>query len=912
VSLPPGSRLGAYEVTAQIGVGGMGEVYRATDSGLKRQVAIKVLPASVAGDADRLARFQREAEVLAALNHPNIAAIYGLEKTADFTALVMELVEGEDLSQRIARGAMPLDEALPIAKQIAEALQAAHEQGIIHRDLKPANVKVRSDGTVKVLDFGLAKALDQGSGIRDQGSGGVANSPTITTPAMTMQGMILGTAAYMSPEQARGKTVDKRADIWAFGAVLFEMLAGARPFEGEDTTEVIAAVVKTTPNWSALPADVPRPIVTLIQRCLEKDRKARVGDIAAAQFLLTDYSTLGASDTTPTRPAPAPRSAVARALPWAVAAVFAVAAGALLMVWAPWRGETPVDRPLVRLDVDLGADVSLPPPNNGGSSVIISPDATRLVYASGTPPKLFIRRLDEPKAVELPGTDGATSPFFSPDGRWVGFHSGRGAYKISVEGGAVVPLGDTAALRGASWDADGSIVAAVAGELLRISTDGVSQSVARTGDGELVLSQPQILPGGMAILFTVDNPGDVDKTTIQVMTLADRQKKTVIRGGASARYLATSSGAGHLVYVNKATLFAVPFDLRTLETRGAAVPIVDDVAAEGLVGIGQFDVSHTGTLIYRRTRGSTSGLSIMKWVAPSGTTETLSLEPAIFLYPRLSPDGKRIALTVIGRQGMDVWTYDPQRDTMTRLTFGDNNNRPLWSPDGRYVLFSSASGGIHQVRADGASQPRALTPSKALQYPGAFTPDGKRLAYAEVIVSGQTQIWTVPLEDQGGQLTAGTPEPFLTSRFNDTAPAFSPDGRWLAYQSNESGTNEVYVRAFPSPATDQGRRWQISNDGGAEPRWSRTGRELMYRAGDQIMAAGYTVSGEAFVPDKPRGWIAHLDDAAGSLVWDLAPDGTGVAVVTRIESSKVLEPERVVVFLQNFFDELRRRVPLDK
>ena len=416
MSLIPGTRIGVYEITAQIGVGGMGEVYRATDSNLKRSVAIKVLPASVAGDADHLARFQREAEVLAALNHPNIAAIYGLEKTPDFTALVMKLVEGDDLSQRIAMGAFPIDEALPIAKQIAEALEAAHEQGIIHRDLKPANIKVRTDGTAKVLDFGLAKAMDAGAGGagRPGGAGGdVSQSPTLMSPAMTQAGMIFGTAAYMAPEQAKGRTVDRRADIWAFGVVLYEMLSGHRAFGGEDVSDTLANVLKTDPAWERLPADVPARDRQVLRSCLQREAKQRLGDMQSVRLALE-----GAFETT------APHAAVSatqrmsvwsRALPWAVAGAALIVAGATALLGTPWLAEKPADRPLVRLDVDLGADVSLPAPSVLGSSVAISPDGARLVYASGSPARLFIRRLDQPEAVELPGTQGARAPFFSPD-----------------------------------------------------------------------------------------------------------------------------------------------------------------------------------------------------------------------------------------------------------------------------------------------------------------------------------------------------------------------------------------------------------------------------------------------------------------------------------------------------------------
>jgi len=906
VALAPGTRLGVYDITAQIGEGGMGQVYRATDTRLKRQVAIKILPPSLAADHDRLARFQREAEVLASLNHPHIAGIYGLEESDGVFALVMELVEGEDLSQRIGRGAIPLDEALPIAKQIAEALEAAHEQGIIHRDLKPANIKVRSDGTVKVLDFGLAKAMDVGSGGAG-GSGGLSMSPTLTSPAMmTGLGMILGTAAYMAPEQAKGRVVDRRADIWAFGVVLHEMITGTRLFDAEDMSETLAAVLTRDVSMTTLPAASPARLRALLRDCLVRDPRQRLRDIGDARIVL-ERIIAGAPDVTTATPGTAVAVSAGQPwLPWVVTA--AALAAAAVTLWAPWRAEKPADRPLVRLDVDLGADVSLPIPSSAGNSFAISPDGTRLVYASGTPTKLFTRRLDQPKATELQGAQNATVPFFSPDGLWVGFLSGATANKISVDGGSAVPLGDWANVNGAIWGEDGSFFISSEGTIVRIPNGGrPSETVAERRGGELQMHTPDLLPGGDAVLFAADNPGAVDKTTIDVVTLIDRQRKTVVRGGASPRYLATAKEAGHLVYVNGATLFAIAFDPKALTTRGTALPVVDDVAHEFLVGTGQFDVSRTGTLVYRRATAGASTLMTMHWVDAAARREPLLEKPSSLTDLSLSPDGTRVALTVTEGSSQDVWVFDPRRDAMTRLTFGGATFRfPRWSPDGRHVVFASAGNGIFQARADGSSQPQALTQSKNLQYPSSFAPDGRRLAFEEI--TGRSQIWTVPLEDVGGQLKAATPEPFLKSSFSDSLAAFSPDGRWLAYQSNESGTSEVYVRAFPPPSSGPAGKWQISNNGGTLARWSRTGHELVYRSGDQIMAVSYSVNGDTFVGERPRVWIAKL----GGTFWDLAPDGKRVAVATRVESATGPRQEHEVVFLLNFFDELRRRVPLGK
>jgi Tol biopolymer transport system component len=602
---------------------------------------------------------------------------------------------------------------------------------------------------------------------------------------------------------------------------------------------------------------------------------------------------------------PSSRSRLGR-LPWITAAVLAAALGVAL--WTLWRAQKPVDRPLVRLDVDLGADVSLPAPAASGSSVIISPDGTRLAYVSGTPARLFIRRLDQPKATELPGTQGANYPFFSPDGQWVGFRAGTKLNKISVEGGGVVPLGDVGIIGGASWGEDGSIIASEAfgRGLLRIPA-GDGRGTRQWRKGPRVSADSARRQSDSVFGYT----GDVDKLTIEVLTLADRRRKIVARGGQSPRYLATSSRFGHLVYVNKATLFAIPFDLDKLETRGTAVPVLDDVAYSSVTGGGQFDFSlgpsGHGTLVYRRGSAASSMMTL-QWVDPTGKREPLGASPGAYSYPSLSPDGKRVALEVTEGGSADVWVYNPQRDAMTRLTFGGGaRSYPVWSPDGQYVLVGSGGKGILQAHADGSSQPRALTESRALQYPRSFTPDGKRLAYDDY-GTGRSQIWTVPLEDQGGQLKAGQPEQFLKSGFFDLNPSFSPDGRWLAYASNESGKVEVYVRAFPPPPSGQGGKWQISNSGGTLPRWTRNGHDLVYRSGDQIMAASYTVKGDAFVAEKPRVWISKL----GGTMWDLAPDGKRVLVLTPGESAEAPKQEHEVVFLINFFDYLRQRVPVGK
>jgi serine/threonine protein kinase len=903
MSLAPGTRLGHYEIVAPLGAGGMGEVYRAKDTRLKREVAVKVLPEAFARDAGRMARFQREAEVLAALNHLNIAQIYGAEEQA----LIMELVEGPTLAERIQQGAIPLAESLEIARQIAEALEAAHEKGIVHRDLKPANVKVKSDGAAKVLDFGLAAILQNTA----SDSTNPANSPTLTIGA-TQVGAIMGTAGYMSPEQAVGKPVDRRADIWSFGVVLYEMLTGERLFTGETTSHILADVIKGEIDFGNLPPSTPVAIRNLLKRCLDRDVKTRLQWIGEARVTISNAGK-GQEASTPSRPGLENRG-------WIASAVLAIVAA--IALWALWRETRPVEKPLVRLDVDLGPDISLPSPEvTVLSAVAISPDGTRIVYlasVSGGMPRLFTRRLDQPTAMELPGTTGASGQCFSLDGQWIGFYAGGKFNKISVEGGAVVPLTDVPGYPGgASWQEDGDIIVAGAisagagagaGGLARISSGGGAPTMITDINGDLGHVFPQELPGRKAVLFVAYSKLSPEKASINVVTLADGHRKTIVREGTAARYVATSNRSGHLLYSKKGTLFAVPFDLDRLETRGTAVPILDDIEYQSLSGMAQFDVSRSGTLVYRKGRsGAVSGTTTIQWVVPGNSDarkkEPLRSKPDVYHSPRLSPDGKRLAVLVTEQGTQDVWVYDLQRDAMTRLTAGGGPyTQPVWSPNGRYVIFGTIASGMLWTRSDGAGEARPIIQTKGYRIPWSLTPDGKRLAYFQV--NSTSGLWTVPLEEVSGEMKAGKPEPFLTSQSSDTVPALSPDGKWLAYVSKVTGSNEVYVRAFP----DIGSRWQISNNGGTQPAWSRNGHELLYQSGDQIMAVNYAVKGDSFVAEKPRVWLSKL----GGTQWDLAPDGKRMAVLTPVETGERPKQDHEIVFLENFFDELRRRVPLNK
>jgi serine/threonine-protein kinase len=890
VALTNGTKLGPYEIVAPLGAGGMGEVYQAHDTKLGRDVAIKVLPEAFAHDPGRLSRFQREAKILASLNHPNIAAIYGLEEDAGRNYLVMELVPGETLADRVRReGRVPVEEALAIAKQIAEALEAAHEKSIIHRDLKPTNVKVTPEGKVKVLDFGLAKGFADDESMSDP-----SNSPTLSQAA-TLQGVILGTAAYMSPEQARGKTVDKRTDLWAFGCVLYELLTGKQIFTGEGITDILAAVVRAEPDWSRLTGSTPPSIRALLRRCLQKDKTLRMQAAGDARIEIQE-ALVAPLDAGAAPAAVAPRSK----LPWAVAgAVAIVAVFGLLTIWRKARTFEQPLRSLVRLDVDLGPDVSLGSPY--GADEILSPDGSRLVYVSQS--RLFTRRLDQPNATELTGTQGASAPFFSPDGQWVAFFSQGKLKKISVEGGAAIALCDAPGARGGSWGEDGTIIAALfgTGGLSRIpSAGGAPTPVTELLSGEITHRWPQVLPGGKEVLFTVHTAGTAfDEANIEVMSLADHRRKALHRGGTFGRYLPS----GHLVFVNGGTLFAVPFDVDRLEVRGTPAPVLDQVEYSGGSGSAQLHFSRTGTLVYRS--GGASGLVTVQWLDTAGNTLPLLATPGAYQRPRLSPDGNRLAIST-----SDIWVYEWQRDTMTRLTFGRTASiNPIWSPDGRYILFE-ATGGMFWTRSDGAGKPQPLTQSRSLQVPWSFAADGKRLAFHEINPETGYDLWTVPVESDAGGLRAGKPEPFLQTPFDERQGSFSPDGRWMAYVSDESGSFQVCVRAFP----DKGGKWQISNSGGRNPLWSRNGRELFFRTEDnQIMVASYTVKGDSFVADKPRAWsekrLANIGIASN---YDLAPDGKRIAALMPVETQEMQKTQNHVIFLENFFDELRRKFPSNK
>ena len=905
MSLSPGVRLGPYEVTALIGEGGMGKVWRARHTVLKRDDALKVLPDAFASDPDRLARFQREAQVLASLNHPNIAHVYGLEQADGVRALVMELVEGPTLADRIAQGPIPVDEALPIAKQIAEALEAAHQQGIIHRDLKPANIKLRPDGIVKVLDFGLAKALEPRSGPGID----VTASPTITSPAMmTGVGVLLGTAAYMSPEQAKGQPVDKRADIWAFGCVLYEMLTGKRTFEGEDMTDVLGAVARLDPDWEAVPLGVPQPICTLLHRCLIKDRRARVADIAAVRFVLDHLTGPEATGPTPSAAPPA-RSFVRRLqIPAAILVTGATAAATILLLLRPTP--QPVTRLMMVASGDAGVAID---PND--RAIAIAPDGSKIaytdasatVYGAGVPARLFVRGLDQLEPTLLAGPGSVREPFFSPDGAWIGFFQFPGLQKVSATGGPPVPLATLdSPSRGATWGPDDTIIYATidpATGLLRVSANGGEPTVLTRPDpekGERDHVWPHALPGGRAVLFTIVPPGPIEDAQIAVLDLRNGSYKIVLHGGSDARYVE----GGYVVYGLAGTLRAVAFDVDRLEVRGTPVPVLQQVVTTPTAGAANFAVAANGTLAYVSGSGLGEARTLV-WVDRAGREEPLKVPPRAYAAARLSPEGTRIALDVRDQQN-DIWIWDLQRQTMTRLTFDPGaDNSPTWTPDGRRIAFvSSRSGGpeAYWQTADGTGAAELLGGSTDLVgTPTSFSPDGTRLLFD----SGGAPSDVGVLSIDGARRTVL----LLRGAYGERNPEMSPDGRWLAYESDESGRDEIYVRPFPNV---DGGKWQVSVDGGTRPLWERDGRELFYYTAARGVMAVPVRTGTTFAAGTVTvvfGGSAYSVPISRRM-YDVSSDGRRFLMIKQAPTTgeRAAAPVQLVV-VQNWLEELKRLVP---
>ena len=860
----PGSRLGPYEVIATLGAGGMGEVYRAIDSNLKRQVALKVLPAALASDAERLARLQREAEVLASLNHPNIASIFGLERGNGVLALVMELVDGPTLADRIAEGAIPLDEALPLARQIAAALEAAHERGIVHRDLKPANIKVRPDGTVKLLDFGLAKAMENPAPALT-GESGTVDHQTITSPAMmTAAGVILGTAAYMSPEQARGRDADARSDIWAFGVVLAEMTTGRRPFEGETISDTIAAVLTREPDLEAVPPAVRR----LVRLCLAKDPRARLRHIGDALAIVDD-------------PQATPAPVRARRL-WPWAAALAVTAIGMAGAWMG-RGPHPVGEWMTRFNVDSPPGAAF---NYTYTATAISPDGRQVAFRVATAteaPALWLRPLDSIEGRRIAGSDFADFPFWSPDGRSIAFFSAGKLERVDVTGGAPIVLCDASdgdsTVTGGSWNRDGVILLGAPQGLFRVSASGGIPALIAPADarsGETGYGSPQFLPDGDRFVFFVRSE-ERARAGYYVSSLSHPDRKTLLLSTRTkALFVANENGdSSYLLYLQNRTLLARRLDRRTLALAGDPVPLASNVAVFPPGFHASFWSSSSGTLLAYRTEASDKPR--LTWVYPDGKRQPETGTDDFYTHVRVAPDGARAAMELADGSGnVDVWTWDFARRVKTRQTFDPKPDRaPTWAPNGRDIAFSSVRSGVWQIFRKDVTSGRpeeALTTGAGDKIVPDWSRDGRYVVFEQIGATTAEDIWAMPLEGDR------RPFPVVQTPAVDANPALSPDGRWLAYETSQTGRPEVIVMGFPasrSVVIASAPRWQVSTQGGSRPRWSGDGRTVFFVSLDdrRIMRADVRPTAGGFESDPPRVFTESPVMPVARSPFDVAADG---------------------------------------
>jgi len=940
--IPPS--IGPYQVLAELGRGGMGEVYRARDTKLNRDVAIKVLPEVFALDADRVARFTREAQVLASLNHPNIAAIYGIEELREKTsggrkmtsgvfsdgsetektpdvifhapdvfsrALVMELVEGQDLSEMIfgapglqTRG-IPLADALAIARQIADALEAAHEQGIVHRDLKPQNIKVRDDGTVKVLDFGLAKAMDPPSRDATAGKPGnpgpwtldAANSPTLTARA-TQIGMIIGTAAYMSPEQAKGKAVDKRADIWAFGVVLYEMLTGTRAFKGDDVSETLASVLKDAPDFSALPASTPPRLRALLGRCLERDVKLRLRDMGEARIALSDPAALALTEVT----APASTSASSRLLPWMAVAVLTMVAA--LTTWG-WLHPPPASaRPTTRASMVLPNAIY-------ANGLAVSPDGTRLAYWEMTQDgqqHIVFRQMDQLEGRPIAGTEDGDFPAFSPDGEWIAFATTPGASrsqlkKIRVTGGAPITLCDLDPIVtfpfSISWDDADTIVFSAETGLKRVPASGGTPEILTTVDtkaGEKTHKFAKVLPGGQSVLFSIIGLQSA-ASGVAVTDIKTGRHRILVKGGKAGRYVPS----GHLVYTRGTVLFAVPFDVTSQAITGPEVPVVENIDPD------DYALSQTGILAFVPVDpANVSSTSRLEWMDRKGATQPLEAPAKPWYGVAVSPDG----LSVLSGIGGDIWKFDTVRATLTKLATGAS--QPDWSRDGQWVTYASRQGGtngIYRIPADSSRPPELLVAGGEDFFVSAagWAPDGsfvyRRVPKTSTVARAATWM-LLPPRNSDSQSAASQGRPIFETGTEDIRELkISPDGKSMAYSAGfaDEIALEIYVAPFPGP----GAKIQISTRGGSNPKWSRDGKELFYTEGAPFIQTPklMSVNMAAVPPGRPQ-VVATLPSPS----FDVTPNPNRF-LVRRPEGQ---DPGSTIIVITNWFEDLLRQVPVKK
>jgi Tol biopolymer transport system component len=888
MTLSPGSRLGPYEVLSPLGAGGMGEVYKARDTRLERTVAVKVLPSHMSSSEEVRQRFEREARTISSLSHPHICALYDVGNQDGVEYLVMEFLEGETLTDRLARGPLPAEQVLRYGIEMADALDKAHRQGIVHRDLKPGNVMLTKSG-VKLLDFGLAKVVEPVSKVS-----GLTSLPTMAhAQNLTQEGTILGTFQYMAPEQLEGKEADARTDIFAFGAVLYEMATGRKAFAGSSQASLISAIMKEEPAPIAtLQPMTPPALDRVVRTCLAKDPEERW---QSAHDIKSELSWIAQAGSQAGVAAPVVASRRRRdRLGWGVAGAVAGAILAAAAAWGVLASRPAVSRPVTRVAVPIPAGDTFVTDNY--LTLAISPDGRRVVYVGRRADKrhLFLRALDAAEAAPIAGTEGAYSPFFSPDGQWLGFWVDGKIKKVSLSGGAPVAVCDCGIsdrMLGATWGADNTIVFTQrwAGGLFRVSAaGGAPQPVTKVTmkDQDRGHMWPDLLPDGKSVLFTVFTGGSLEDYAIAVAPLATGEPKVLVKGGTFGRYAAS----GHILYARGATLFAVPFDAKRLEVTGAAFPVAEGVFQNTNGGAG-YAVSKNGTLLYAGGGVLLPERSLV-WVDRQGAVTPAAAIKRPFSGPSLSPDGRRVAVTVEA-QTYDVWVLDIERESLTRLTFGKDDGNAVWSPDGKRVAYQSSQAGSYNIYirpSDGSGSEERLTSDQDhASFPLAFSADGKLLVFQQTR-AGVPEIWVHSFEK------GASPRPMLQGPFRHEAGQLSPDSRWMAYQSDESGKAEIYVTAFPGP----GGKWQISTDGGRGALWAPDGREIFYRKDKKVMRVAVTAS-PSFSASRPE--LLFEGEYEG---WDIARDGKRFLMVK--DEAAESAPKHLNLVL-DWFQDLKLRAP---
>jgi Tol biopolymer transport system component/predicted Ser/Thr protein kinase len=880
-----GGRIGRFRVERELGRGGMGIVYLAHDTTLGRPVAVKSLPPEMMNDAATRSRLEREAKVLASLNHPNVAAIYEELDGPDVGGyLILEYVPGQTLAERIARRRLMPEEALPIALQIAEAVSAAHNKGVIHRDLKPGNIKIDDEGVVKVLDFGIAKAVETNVS---------SDESTVTLP-----GHVIGTPAYMSPEQARGKAIDHRCDIWSFGCVLYEMLTGQPAFQGETRSDTLAGVLQAEPDWSRLPKATPANIRVLLRRCLEKDPRRRLHDIADAAIEISE--TLNQPSIAPPLTASMDFARVPGWKKLMAVGVICLILGVLTgVVFILGRLPAGAQREEAPRSFVIHPQTSLAMEALWHHALAFSPDGKRLAYVEEDRDRrrrIYIKEMDQFRARPLAGTEGAISPFFSPDGQWVGYvdHFQRKLKKVSVKGGEPIILGECLQFRGGTWGGDGSIIFTPVTDtgLWRISEsgDGLEQlTVPDANAGEYGHYWPQILPGGKYVLFTDVRAGGLDEYQIELYSLQTGKRHPLFKGGSYARY----ASSGHLLYSRRETLYAARFDIESLTVEGSGVPVLKDVTTPGS-GSAQFAVAGDGSLAYIPVVTRSMELTPV-WVDKEGHSRPLAAAPRNYHSVSISPDGMFVAFSIAHGDGSDIWLYDITRKTLNPLTSNGGSSNPVWTPDGKRIIYSSFDNLVCQ-NADGSGGPERLETIDDFRLPTSCSPDGGKLL---VLTSDPEHfkldhdIWIIQLAGEA----KGRAAPFARRNNNQRHAVWSPDGRWVAYSSEESGSWEIYAEPYPGP----GPKSLISTQGGIQPVWSRDGKELYYLRGGKVIAAAVETGPQLRVVDSRELFEGRYLSCLSCQTYDVGPDGRFLMVQDPQEPA----PAGINVVL-NWFEELKR------